>query len=56
MGDKRDDDYNNLRLYLDKVKREQSEHEVNRSRADNVLNPAKPKHLKSVKGFERYVS
>lgn len=56
MGANRDDAYNKLRLYLDKVRTEKSEHEVNRSRADKLLYPSKPADFKSVKGFERYVS
>ena len=56
MGDKWDDACNNLRLYLDKVKREKSEHKVNKGRADNNLKPSSPKDFGSVKGFKRYVS
>ena len=56
MGDNWDDACNNLRLYLDKVEREKSEHEVNKGRADNTLWPSKPEHFRSVKGFVRYVS
>ena len=56
MGDQLDDAFNSLRFYLDKVRREESEHEVNRGRADNILSPSRPEYLGSVKGFGRYVS
>ena len=56
MGDNLDDANNNLRLYLDKVGREKGEHEVNKSRADNTLNPSVRQDFKSIKGFQLYVS
>lgn len=56
MGDKLDDACKKLRLYLDKVRKEKPEHKVNRSCADDILNPSSPKDFKSKMGFTLYVS
>lgn len=56
MGDKLDDACKNLRLYLDKVRKEKSERKVNRSCADKILNPSSPQHFESIMGFTLYVS
>ncbi|XP_074630276.1 uncharacterized protein LOC141889038 isoform X2 [Acropora palmata] len=53
MGDKRDDAYNKLRLYLDKVGREKSEHQVDKS-GTTILKPSKPKDFEGIKGLTLY--
>ena len=55
MGDKRDEAYNKLWLYLDKVGREKSEHQVDKSRT-KILKPSKPKDFEGIKGLTLYVS
>ena len=55
MDDKRDDAYNKLRLYLDKVGREKSEHQVDKS-STTKLRPSKPKDFEGIKGFTLSVS
>lgn len=45
MGDNWDNAYNKLKLYHDKVGREKTEHQVDKSRT-KVLNPSKLEHIK----------
>ena len=56
MGDKWDDACNHLKLYIENAKREQRNLNVKRSYADNILNPSIPNDLKSIRGFNSYVS
>lgn len=53
MGDKPDDAYNKLKLFVDKVGREKSELQVDKSRTKN---PSKPKDFEGIKGLTLYVS
>ena len=55
MGDKLDDAFNKLKLFVHKVGREKSEHQLDKSRTKN-LKPSKPKSFEGIKGLTLYVS